>query len=166
MSTTNETRANAPLAIPRKLLEKYLEEAAERLAQRQGIVGTRIREAREAKRWFQKDLAARVHVEPQTISNWERGFTTPDFDKLELLARELEHPIAYFVSETPVVESDASQAAAGAADIREMRVLVDALLRDRGLDPAQILRDARVQPREPEPADEDLERPGEAAEAG
>jgi transcriptional regulator with XRE-family HTH domain len=99
-------RANAALAIPRKLLDGYLREAAARLAQRRDIVGTRIREAREAKGWLQKDLAGRVHVEPQTISNWERSVTTPDFDKLEILARELGQPVAFFVSESGADEAN------------------------------------------------------------
>jgi transcriptional regulator with XRE-family HTH domain len=100
MSRTTETRANAALAIPRKLLDGYLREAAARLAQRRDIVGTRIREAREAKGWLQKELAGRVHVEPQTISNWERSVTTPDFEKLQILAEVLGCEVSFFVSES------------------------------------------------------------------
>lgn len=99
MSKTNGLDANAVLAAPRTLLRSYLEEAAEKLANRRRIVGERIREAREAKGWLQKELARRLHVEPQTVSNWERGASTPDLDKIELLAAELEQPVVYFFAD-------------------------------------------------------------------
>lgn len=99
MSITSETRANALLAVPRKLLDNYLMQAADQMARERMVVGEKIKKAREAKRWKQKDLAVRVHVEPQTISNWERGVRVPDWDKLEILARELEQPLSYFVTE-------------------------------------------------------------------
>ena len=159
MSRTSVTGANAQLAAPRKLLDDYLREATSRLARRRQVVGDRIREAREAKGWLQKTLAARVHVEPQTVSNWERGVSTPDLEKLEMVARELGQPLAYFVSEEPV-----SQPVVEATEeARDLRILVDALVRHSGLDPEQILRDGRLQPEEPEPGAEDLEAPGEAA---
>ena len=47
-------------------------------------VGERIRNARTAKGWMQKHLAAEVEVEPITVSRWERGATTPDLDVLRL----------------------------------------------------------------------------------
>lgn len=99
MSITSETRANALLAAPRKLLDDYLMQAAEQIARRRMVVGEQIKRAREAKRWKQKELAVRVHVEPQTISNWERGVRVPDWEKIEILARELDQPISYFVAD-------------------------------------------------------------------
>ena len=60
-------------------------------------VGERIREARAAKGWKQKELAAEVEVEPITISRWERGATTPDLDVLRLVADATGRPLAYFV---------------------------------------------------------------------
>lgn len=99
MSTTSSTTTNARLAVPRRLLENYLQEAAGHLARRRQVVGHRIREARELRGLKQKDLAARVNVEPQTVSNWERGVYEPDFDKIELLARELRQPASFFFSD-------------------------------------------------------------------
>ena len=60
-------------------------------------VGERIREARAAKGWKQKELAAEVEVEPITISRWERGATMPDLDVLRLVADATDKPLAYFV---------------------------------------------------------------------
>ncbi|MDX6474581.1 MAG: helix-turn-helix protein [Gaiellaceae bacterium] len=63
-----------------------------------GQVGERIREARAAKGWKQKHLAAEVEVEPITVSRWERGATTPDLDVLRLVADATGKPLTYFVS--------------------------------------------------------------------
>jgi transcriptional regulator with XRE-family HTH domain len=128
MSRTNETRANALLAVPRKLLDDYLRQASEQLARRRMILGQQIRAAREAKHWKQKDLAARVHVEPQTISNWERNVRVPDWEKLELLARELGEPVTDpEVSETALHELGRVQESLD----RIEKLLRDALARPR-----------------------------------
>lgn len=135
MSRTSETSANAQLAVPRKLLDSYLREAASRLARRRNVVGDRIREAREAKAWLQKTLAARVHVEPQTVSNWERGVSTPDLDKLEMLARELDRPISFFVAE----EATEVEPAGLAAEVAAQRRLLEAIAAALGIDPESYL---------------------------
>jgi transcriptional regulator with XRE-family HTH domain len=62
-------------------------------------VAARIRSARVDKGWKQKHLAAEVHVEPITVSRWERGATTPDFDALALIAEATGKPLSYFLAE-------------------------------------------------------------------
>jgi transcriptional regulator with XRE-family HTH domain len=71
------------------------------------MLGDRIREARAAKGWKQKNLAAEVEVEPITVSRWERGATTPDLDVLRLVAEATDKPLSYFVSddEPPALDS-------------------------------------------------------------
>jgi transcriptional regulator with XRE-family HTH domain len=64
-----------------------------------GELGGRIREARAAKGWKQRELASEVEVEPITVSRWERGATTPDLDVLRLVAEATEKPLSYFVAE-------------------------------------------------------------------
>lgn len=54
-----------------------------------GTLGQRIRDARLAKGWIQRDLAARLRVQPQTVSNWEGGRSVPRLDTFDLLSREL-----------------------------------------------------------------------------
>lgn len=141
MSRANPKSANASLVVPRRLLLNYMEEAQALLARRREIVGDRIRNAREKKGWLQKELARRVHVEPQTVSNWERGVTTPDLDKLEALGRELDHPVSYFLL-SPEEEKVGDSASAAEiqrlrervedvhAEVREVRGLVERLLED------------------------------------
>jgi transcriptional regulator with XRE-family HTH domain len=67
-------------------------------------VGTKIKSARAAKGWKQKHLAAEVRVEPITVSRWERGATTPDFDALALIAEATGKPVSYFVDQQPAVK--------------------------------------------------------------
>jgi transcriptional regulator with XRE-family HTH domain len=62
-------------------------------------VAARIKTARTAKGWKQKHLAAQVKVEPITVSRWERGATTPDFDALALIAEATGKPLGYFLGE-------------------------------------------------------------------
>lgn len=62
-------------------------------------VAEKIKAARAAKGWKQKHLAAQVRVEPITVSRWERGATTPDFDALGLIAEATGRPLSYFLGE-------------------------------------------------------------------
>jgi transcriptional regulator with XRE-family HTH domain len=62
-------------------------------------VAARIKSARAAKGWKHKHLAAQVRVEPITVSRWERGATTPDFDALGLIAEATGKPLSYFLGE-------------------------------------------------------------------
>jgi transcriptional regulator with XRE-family HTH domain len=62
-------------------------------------VAARIKSARAEKGWKQKHLAAEVKVEPITVSRWERGATTPDFDALALIAEATGKPLSYFLGD-------------------------------------------------------------------
>lgn len=42
-----------------------------------GSLGTRIKRARERRRWTQQELADRLSVDRKTVDNWENGRTTP-----------------------------------------------------------------------------------------
>jgi DNA-binding XRE family transcriptional regulator len=52
-------------------------------------IGLRIRQVREARRWTQRDLAARMGVDTSLVSRWENGETLPAFHRLLLLAEVL-----------------------------------------------------------------------------
>lgn len=85
----------------------------------QAEIGPKIREARDKKRWKQKELAAAVHVEPVTVSRWETGKNVPDFGMLERLAEVLGQPLAYFV--TPIEEPEDDRLAAIEEELRLVR---------------------------------------------
>lgn len=40
-------------------------------------IGTRIKRARERKRWTQRELASALEVSIKTVDNWENGRTSP-----------------------------------------------------------------------------------------
>ena len=103
--------ANARLARIRTLPDKYLNDLAEAMAESQREVGRRIHDARIEKGWKQKDLARAVHVEPTTVSRWERGASAPDLPMLERISNELGKPVTYFVSDarTPAAAMDERQ---------------------------------------------------------
>ena len=75
-------------------------------------LGARIRDARTARGWKQKHLAARVAVEPITVSRWERGATTPDLDVLGLVAEATGRPLSYFVDDQPAPSRSLDEAVA------------------------------------------------------
>jgi transcriptional regulator with XRE-family HTH domain len=62
-------------------------------------IAARIKAARVEKGWKQKHLAAAVRVEPVTVSRWERGATTPDFDALALIAEATGKPVSYLLAD-------------------------------------------------------------------
>jgi transcriptional regulator with XRE-family HTH domain len=75
----------------------------------------RIKSARSAKGWKQKNLAAEVRVEPITVSHWERGATTPDFDGLALIAEATGKPLGCFLGDEPTTHTRASADGRGRA---------------------------------------------------
>lgn len=54
------------------------------------MVSERIKEQRKKMRYTQKQLADKVNVSPQVISNWERGYTEPSADDINKLAEKLD----------------------------------------------------------------------------
>ena len=53
------------------------------------LLGKRIKELREKRGYTQQQLAEKVDVTRQTISNWELGETSPNPDQLKLLSKAL-----------------------------------------------------------------------------
>ena len=64
--------------------------------------------------WKQKNLAAEVRVEPITVSRWERGATTPDFDALGLIAEATGKPLSYFLADDEAARAEPQMAEAAA----------------------------------------------------
>ena len=52
-------------------------------------IGTNIKKLRTAAGLTQDQLAERLYVTRQTVSNWERGISRPDLDQLEVIAGAL-----------------------------------------------------------------------------
>lgn len=60
-------------------------------------VGQRIRDLRKKHNWTQQQLADRINVSSQVISNWERGYTDPDHDDISRLAKTLNTSADYLL---------------------------------------------------------------------
>lgn len=122
----------------------------------------------DAKRFPQPKMAELLGYslrQYQRLEDADDG-SLPSWDDLtEILAKLDRPPSDIFGDDEPVSRAATAPRLEGAAaeEARDLRILVDALLRDRGLDPDEILRDARLQPEEPEPAAGDHAAPGEAA---
>jgi transcriptional regulator with XRE-family HTH domain len=99
------------------------------MTMRQAGIGDSIRKARKDKHWKQKHLAAAVHVEPVTVSRWERGVSTPDLDTLQVIARETGKPISFFVADESDLQTEASLAETAQQLAAELARLTD--LNDR-----------------------------------
>ena len=54
------------------------------------LFGINLRSFRKLKRLKQADLAQKVGVAPNTISNYENGVSTPDFGIIDLIVKELD----------------------------------------------------------------------------
>ena len=64
-------------------------------------IANRIRELRKNSGWTQKDLALRIDVSPQVVSNWERAYTAPDTEDVANLARVFDVPADYLLLGRP-----------------------------------------------------------------
>ncbi len=61
-------------------------------------LGENIIRLRKSKNWSQLELANKLHVTRQAISNWERNKTTPDIETLEKLGEFFEVGISGVLS--------------------------------------------------------------------
>jgi len=97
------------------------------MAEQRARLGQRIAAARIAKNWKQKQLAAAVHVEPMTVSRWERGQHAPDIDTLEAIALATDQPLSFFV-DRPDATGEADQVALLRGELGELHAMVAELL--------------------------------------
>ena len=71
-------------------------------------IAKRLKKLRLEKRLTQDDLAGRLHVTRQAVSNWETGKTQPDIETLTQLAQTFGVSTEYLIyGQEPVKDSDA-----------------------------------------------------------
>lgn len=63
-------------------------------------VGSRIKQARELRKLSQAQLAQKLGVTKQTISNYENGVRTPDFEMVDTLSYVLNVSMAFLIGAT------------------------------------------------------------------
>lgn len=71
-----------------------------------GIVGRRIREARERKVWTHRDLAGALGVTSQSISAWETGARRPSTEAVARIARALDVPVSFLYGSEAAANED------------------------------------------------------------
>jgi transcriptional regulator with XRE-family HTH domain len=89
--------------------------------------GSRVRRAREQRKWSQGDLARAIGTSEMNIGRWERGDNKPSADHLAAIAQATGHAIEFFY-----VNGDAEEDEE------------DAALRRQALDLLAPLNDAMV----------------------
>lgn len=68
-------------------------------------IGKMIQQLRTERQWTQNQLARKLNITKQTVSNYENNRRSPDFETLELLADVFNVPMSFFV--TPEEEKKA-----------------------------------------------------------
>jgi len=63
------------------------------------MVTTNIKKERNNKSLTQSQLAKKIGVSKQTICDWEKGRSIPNYMKLKLLSEVLEKPIDYLLEQ-------------------------------------------------------------------
>lgn len=63
------------------------------------IVGANIRRARDEHGWLQRELAAKLGIGAQQVSDWERGTYRPNDENLIRLADVLGKDFAWFYTD-------------------------------------------------------------------
>lgn len=94
-----------------------------------GTIGARIKLLRKNKNWTQQQLASRVNVSSQVVSNWEREYTNPDHDDISRLAKILEVSADYIIfgndSKDPHRETNGQPSDFESLFLQELRLLSD-----------------------------------------
>lgn len=65
-------------------------------------IGSKIHEARKIRRMKANKLAELLGVSPSSVSNWEKGTTSPNNDIMFKLVRVLDFPHSFFVTPTEI----------------------------------------------------------------
>lgn len=92
------------------------------------MVGEKIKKLRTLKGLTQTELAKRLYVTSGAVSQWEKGLTTPDMDRLIALAKVFGVPLDTFVEE-PIISDEQDDTMEIREQLRRdpnMRVLFDA----------------------------------------
>ena len=83
------------------------------------MLGENIVTLRKKQGFSQQELADRLHVVRQTISNWEKNLSVPDADALVRLADTLDVTVPQLLGETIAADAQPSVIAAALSRINE-----------------------------------------------
>ena len=70
------------------------------------MIGDKIKMLRISQGLNQTDFAKRLFVTPAAVSQWEKGTTRPDMDRLMKIAKEFSVPLDFFTDEDNYTETE------------------------------------------------------------
>ncbi|MGM0124830.1 hypothetical protein IGI37_002224 [Enterococcus sp. AZ194] len=88
-------------------------------------IGKRIADARKALNMTQMELADKLYVSFQAVSNWERGQSIPDLERLTTLCTVFDLTLDQLIRNDAVVQPIAKLSSTVTNDFLSMRDLVD-----------------------------------------
>lgn len=96
------------------------------------LIGARIAEARRAKKMSQAEIAQKLGISIQKLSNWERGYSPIPAGALYSISEVLSCPIPYFFCDVdtplpPLNESEAALISLYRSD-KEFHSVIDKLI--------------------------------------
>ncbi|SES03284.1 helix-turn-helix domain-containing protein [Salipaludibacillus aurantiacus] len=94
-------------------------------------IGEKIKERRKFKRWKQVELANRVNVSPQVISNWERGYTHPDHTDVSKLSDALECSADYLLGRSDDPRLNETEDKEVEAEAKELMEILKSMPKER-----------------------------------
>lgn len=92
-------------------------------------MGTRLRTARRASGFTQKELAEELGVEAITVSRWERGVTSPSLPRLRRIAELTGTAVSELVRSQDGSSAHSLELAALREELAQTRELVDRIAR-------------------------------------
>lgn len=92
-------------------------------------LGVRLRTARRAAGFTQKELAEELGVEAITVSRWERGVTSPSLPRLRRIGELTQTTVSDLVRAPDATSAHALELAALREELAETRELVDRVAR-------------------------------------
>lgn len=93
-------------------------------------VGERIRILRKKQNLTQKQLAEKLNVSSQVVSNFERGYTPPDKDDLESLAEFFNCSIDFILGKTDTSKQTNELPQLSQKDERDIAKKLEAIIKD------------------------------------
>lgn len=84
----------------------------------------RIRKAREESHISQLELGKAIGVSDKTISSYEKGRSTPPFNKLKKIAQETKQPLDYFSGDQEIEAAIVSKLSKVEKELAEIKKLL------------------------------------------
>lgn len=93
--------------------------------------GPYIKKARESRRMTQQELADRLHVSKQTVSNWETSVSNPELSNFEQIAKILDVSADYLLGLKQNPNNKIDTTGLSIEIISDFQILIDHLKKEK-----------------------------------